>query len=93
MSSEMYLVCDFERGPSSDSVSNGMLTVRISSQITVFFTIIKPTQYIYQIEDREILVNNLRSLPHESLPVGQKVTRKPQINSGSSWEKVAIHWK
>ena len=90
-SSGVYLVHDSESKPLSGSASNCMSTVRVPSQTTLFFTIMKPIQY--QIEYCETLVKNPRSIPHESLLFGQKMTGKPQINNGSSPEKVVTHRK
>ena len=81
MSSGMYLVRDSESRPQSDSVSNYMLTVQVLSQITVFFIVTKPIQYMYKIKDREISIKNVGSLPHKTPLVGQKMARKPRIDS------------
>ena len=54
----------------------------------MFFTITKPIQYIYQIEDHETLVKNLRSIPQESRSFGHKMAKKPRIYSGTSPEKL-----
>ena len=80
----MYSVRDSEPEPLSGSVSNYVLIVLALSQTTLFFTVSKTHTiyiYIYQIEDREILVKNLGSLPYESPPFGRKKLKKPRIDS------------
>ena len=44
--------------------------------------------YIYQIEARETLINNLGSIPTKSPPFNQKMTRKPRFYGGTSTEKL-----
>ena len=76
MSSRVYLVRDFEPGPPLASVLNCMPIVWVLSQTVVFFIVMKLIQYICQIEDHEVWVKNMGSLPHKSPRFGQKKMEK-----------------
>ena len=71
----------------SSSVLNYVPTVRVPSQTIVFFTVTKPIQYIYQIEDCKMLVKNHGSIHQESLPFGWKAVNLQWNLTG----KVTIH--
>ena len=83
----MYLVRYYESRSLSDSVFNCVPIVRVPSQTTVFFTVMKPIQYIYQNKDHKTLVRNPRSIPQESPPFGRKAT----VSRWNLAGKVVIH--